>query len=432
MASQKLFNFHKITASGCLLSSIHWKLSIEKLTAAKCDYATISIVKQVQKETYPEEIDCLEKNRMVGGNLAPLNPLMDDNQIIRVNGRLTNGNLPYHQKYPMILPKNHFVTSLLIKMAHLTTWHGGPTLTFAYLRNKFWIPNGLTTIKKYTKSCHRCIRINARTLHQQMGPLPEHRINISRPFTHTGLDFAGPIAIRTSSGRGQKTFKGYICIFICFATKAIHLEAVGSLTSTAFIASLRRFCSRRGQIKHLYSDNGTNFCGAFKIIKGLEKHEKEKYEIDVQQALTSNGIQWHFNPPAAPHFGGLWEAGVKSVKTHLNRMGQTSFTYEEFTTILAQIECCLNSRPLYPLNDDPQNLDVLTPGHFIMGAAPLALPDEPALTRWQIVQQQVHVFWTRWKSEYLHRLQQRPKWMKPQKNVEVGDLVLIKSDFEKF
>lgn len=405
------------------------------LTAAECDYATISIVKQVQQETYPEEMESLKKNRTVGGNLAPLNPFMDDNQIIRVNGRLTNGNLPYHQKYPMILPKNHFVTALLIILAHLTTLHGGSTLTFSYLRNKFWIPNGLNTVKRYTKSCHRCTRMNARTLNQQMGALPEARINISRPFTHTGLDFAGPILIRTSCGRGQKTFKGYICIFICFATKAIHLEAVGNLTSTAFIASLRRFCSRRGQIKHLYSDNGTNFCGAFKILKRLEKHEREKYEIDVQQALTSNGIQWHFNPPAAPHFGGLWEAGVKSVKTHLNRMGQTSFTYEEFTTILAQIECCLNSRPLYPLNDDPQNLDVLTPGHFIMGSAPLAPPDEanadfdePALTRWQIVQQQVHVFWNRWKSEYLHRLQQRPKWMKPRKNMEVGDLVLIKSD----
>lgn len=405
------------------------------LSASECDWATISIVRDVQRGAYAEEIESLRKNQTVGGNLAPLNPFMDDNEIIRVNGRLTHGNLPYHRKYPMILPKNHFVTSLLIILAHLTTLHGGPTLTFSYLRNKFWIPSGLSTVKRYTKSCHRCVRFNARTLSQQMGALPEARINISRPFTHTGLDFAGPIALRTSSGRGQKTYKGYICIFICFVTKAIHLEAVGNLTSTAFIASLRRFCSRRGQIKHLYSDNGTNFCGAFKILKGLEKHEWDKYEIDVQQALTSNGIQWHFNPPAAPHFGGLWEAGVKSVKTHLNRMGLTSFTYEEFTTILAQIECCLNSRPLCPLNDDPQNLDVLTPGHFIMGSAPLAPPDEsrvdfdePALTRWQIVQQQVHVFWTRWRSEYLHRLQQRPKWMKTRKNLEIGDLVLIKSD----
>lgn len=209
-----------------------------------------------------------------------------------------------------------------------------------------------------------------------MASLPANRINISRPFTHTGIGFAGPFELRTSSGRGHKTTKGYLCIFVCYATKAVHLEAVSNLTSTAFIAALRRFSGRRGQIKHIYSDNGTNFVGANKILNIMNKREKQQYNDEIIQALTSNGIQWNFNPPSAPHFDGIWEAGVKSAKTHLYKLGKNSSTYEEFSTLLIQIEACMNSRPLCPMNDDPNNLEILTPGHFLIGSSLLAPPDD--------------------------------------------------------
>ncbi|XP_055313219.1 uncharacterized protein LOC129574779 [Sitodiplosis mosellana] len=405
------------------------------LTAAELNLASDSIVRNVQRESYHEEIQLLQNNESVRGHLNPLNPFLDNNFIMRVNGRLANGNLPYNQKHPMILPKSHHVTHLIILYAHRMTLHGGATSTLTFLRNKFWIPKGLNTVKKYIRSCQQCARFNAKTMTQRMAALPEVRLNVSRPFTHTGIDFAGPIDIRTSSGRGQKTSKGYICIFICLTTKSIHIEAVSSLTSTAFIASLRRFCSRRGQIKHLYSDNGTNFVGANKLLAALEKHEKRQFEEDISNALAANGIQWHFNPPAAPHFGELWEAGVKSIKTHLKRMGKTNFTYEEFTTLLTQIEACLNSRPLCPLNDDPTNLDVLTPGHFLVGSSLLAPPDDTidelqssTISRWQAVQRQIHLFWKKWGTEYRQRLQQRPKWLNQRQNLEINDLVLIKDD----
>ena len=386
--------------------------------AHELNYATISIVRNVQHEVYHHEIETLQSGKQIGGKLAQLNPFLDDNQIIRVNSRLERGNLPYHQKYPMILPKNHHVTKLLINFSHATTLHGGSTQTLTHLRNKFWIPDGINTVKKHVRSCQICARYNAKTMQQQMAALPSARVNFSRPFTHTGIDFAGPIEIRSSGGRGQKTFKGYICIFICFATKAIHIEAVGNLTSKAFIAALRRFASRRGQIRYLYSDNGTNFVGANKILGKMDKSEKKQYNQEIEKALAENGIEWRFNPPAAPHFGGLWEAGVKSIKTHLNRMGKHHFTYEEFTTLLTQIEACLNSRPLCPLKDDPTNIDTLTPGHFLIGSTLLAPPDETqndlqsnVLTRWQTVQRETHLFWKKWSGEYLQRLQQRPKWL---------------------
>lgn len=179
------------------------------LTANELDFASIRIIQQVQQEAYASEINSLSKGGHSKGDLTPLNPFLDDNHIIRVNGRLEKSNLPYHQKYPMILPKNHHVTMLLIILAHLSTCHGGATLTLNYLRNKFWIPNGFNTVKKYVRSCQRCARFNAKIMTQKMAPLPEPRVNVSRPFMHTGIDYAGPIEIRTSGGRGQKTYKGY-------------------------------------------------------------------------------------------------------------------------------------------------------------------------------------------------------------------------------
>lgn len=411
------------------------KKNMGPITKNELDFATILIVKQTQREAFSAEIEVLRGGGNVRGDLAPLNPFLDDNEIIRVNGRLERSNLPYHRKYPMILPKNHHVTLLLITLAHLTNLHGGAMLTLNHIRNKFWIPHGINTVKKQLRKCQRCARFNARPMTQQMAALPEPRVNVSRPFTHTGIDYAGPIDIRISGGRGHKTSKGYISIFICFSTKAIHVEAVSSLTSTAFIAAFRRFCGRRGHIKHIYSDNGTNFVGANRILKTLEKTEREAFNEDVQRCLIESGVTWHFNPPASPHFGGLWEAGVKSIKTHLSRMGSTNFTFEEFSTLLIQIESCLNSRPLCPLSDDPSTLDVLTPGHFLIGSALLSPPDETIdnlndlpLTRWQTVQREVHSFWKKWRNEYLQRLQQRPKWMKQRNNLAVDDLVLIKDD----
>lgn len=129
---------------------------------------------------------------------------------MRVNGRLERSNLPYQQKYPMILHKNHHVTLLIITLAHLATFHGGATLTLSYIRKIFWIPNGFSTVKRQIRNCQRCARFNGKTMTQKMAPLPEPRVNIARPFTHTGIDYAGPIDIRTSSGRGHKSYKGNI------------------------------------------------------------------------------------------------------------------------------------------------------------------------------------------------------------------------------
>ncbi|XP_024890900.1 uncharacterized protein LOC112466810 [Temnothorax curvispinosus] len=161
-----------------------------------------------------------------------------------------------------------------------------------------------------------------------MADLPAARVGAVKPFSISGVDFAGPFSIVPRRARGVSSFKAYVCLFVCFAVKAIHLEVALSLSTDSFLAALRRFVARRGRCSLLHSDCGTNFVRA---SRELERH--------LCHAAEREEIKWSFNPPSAPHFGGLWNSGVKSVKTHLRRVvGDKTLSLEEFTTVLAQIE----------------------------------------------------------------------------------------------
>ncbi|XP_041451639.1 uncharacterized protein LOC121405107 [Drosophila obscura] len=267
-----------------------------------------------------------------------------------------------------------------------------------------------------------------------MGDLPAVRVRPQRAFESIGVDYAGPFNISPSKGRGRTAIKGYIAVFICLVTKAIHLEPVGDLTSTAFMGALQRFIGRRGKCTHIYSDCGTNFVGANRKLQADKLAYRRYIENTILSKLADDGITWHFNPPSAPHFGGLWEAGVKSMKYHLKRtIGVRTLTYEELATVLAQIEACLNSRPLCPLSNDPEDLMVLTPGHFLIGESLLALPEGQVdnishTERWRNCQYMVQQFWKRWSSDYLTRLQRRPKWLERKENLKAGDIVIVKDE----
>ncbi|XP_055928180.1 uncharacterized protein LOC129959385 [Argiope bruennichi] len=230
---------------------------------------------------------------------------------------------------------------------------------------------------------------------QKLGDLPEGRVTLNRPFFVCGIDYAGPISILKHRGRGAKTTKGYMVVFVCLATKALHLELVTDYTSDSFIAALKRFCSRRSTPKHIHSDNGTNFLGAKRKFKDLYNHlSKINLDQKVSYFLSQQEIEWHTIPPLSPHFGGLWEAGVKSVKFHLKRvLGNSNLTFEELYTLLTQIETILNSRPLVSVdNDAVDNLNVLTPSHFIIGDVINSPPETLEVStlslrkRWDIVQ----------------------------------------------
>ncbi|XP_018402056.1 PREDICTED: uncharacterized protein LOC108779188 [Cyphomyrmex costatus] len=266
-----------------------------------------------------------------------------------------------------------------------------------------------------------------------MGQLPQSRVTApNRAFLHCGVDYAGPIAVRASGGRGYKSHKSYIAVFVCLATRAIHLELVGGYSTTAFLDAYARFTARRGLPGVMYSDNGTTFTGADRELK--RAYQDALRDPTFQNNIASDRVAWKFMPPHAPHFGGLWEAGVRSLKHHLRRVvGTHTLTFEELTTLLCKIESCLNSRPLGPLSDSVDDYDALTPGHFLVGSA-LNMSPEPSvlnlnenrLSRWQRVRQLAEKFWKHWQHDYVNTLQQRSKWRQARPSVRIGTMVLLR------
>lgn len=214
----------------------------------------------------------------------------------------------------------------------------------------------------------------------------------------------------------------------------MHLEVVTGMDTPSFLAALERFHSRRGLCTDIYCDNGTNFMGSSTLLRQSSKQFIAQFEKDVSSKIINRGIQWHFIPPHSPNFGGLWEANVKAVKFHLKRMvdGSTQ-TYEDLSTLVTKIEAVLNSRPLCPLNSEPEDFRVLTPGHFLVGDALLAPPNQtimnlPLKQRYLNMQRMYQQFWSHWSSNWLSHLQSRPKWQKPTENLKLNDLIIVKED----
>ncbi|KMQ87939.1 bel12-ag transposon polyprotein [Lasius niger] len=401
------------------------------------DDALFQWLRVVQSLHYAAEIANISSNRAVShqSSLKNLNPFLDDKQVLRVGGRLKHAILSQDERHPMIVPPASWLTRLIVDSCHRRTLHGGVQLTLGLIRLRFWIPRGRAIVKQALHRCVTCTRWRAAVPQPMMGHLPQGRVTPGRPFLHTGVDYAGPIRIRTTKGRGHKAYKGFIAVFVCLCSRAVHLEAVSDYTTDAFLAALRRFTARRGLCSDIYSDCGTNFVGADRELRSLFRASSPDGHR-IAQATSTNGIRWHFNPPAAPHFGGLWEAAVKSTKHHLRRViGETTLTYEELSTFLTQVEACLNSRPLQALSDDPDDFSALTPGHLLIGAPLLAVPEpsllskgETTLSRWQLIQRMRDHFWERWSREYLHGLTARPKWWKTKESPGVGTLCLLRSE----
>ncbi|XP_075150668.1 uncharacterized protein LOC142224766 [Haematobia irritans] len=237
-------------------------------------------------------------------SLSNLNPFLDKDKLLRIHSRIdTSNNLTYDERFPLILPYKCTLSRLLVKFNHDITLHGGNSLMLRMLRLQFWIPRAKNLIKSAIHNCKVCVISRHKLQIQLMGSLPPERTTFSRPFTHTGLDFAGPFEIKNYAARSCAITKGYVCVFICFTTRAIHLELTSSLSASAFLACFHRFISR-GCPNTLYSDNGKTFVGASKILaKDFISTSRES----ILSNFSHQNIKWNFIPPGAPHMGGLWE-----------------------------------------------------------------------------------------------------------------------------
>ena len=368
---------------------------------------------------------------------ANLHPFVDADGILRVGGRLNNSTLPYSTRHPILLPYTSHFSVLIVDHYHRIHLHPSSATLQAFIQTMFWIPSLRRLIRSRGFMCIKCYRSRAAPVVPLMGDLPKCRVVGTRPFQHVGIDFAGPFLLKESNRRKAALGKVYLCLYVCMATKALHLEAVTKLSTEAFLASFNRFTARRGLPSHVYSDNGTNFQGASNYLKEIHQwFLNSDNQADVVAYVQKHQIKWHFNPPQTPHMGGIWEAGVKAVKGHIQKIsGDTPLTFEEMSTLFARIEAILNSRPLCPLSTDPADTSYLCPGHFLVGGPLIGVPEpllldirENLLSRWQLVQSMSQQFWNRWRQEYLATLQRRPKWFKATPNLKKDDMVLLKKD----
>lgn len=396
------------------------------------------IFRSLQKDYYNEDIKFLHagKDLSKDSKIKSLHPFIDGHGILRVGGRLQNSELTFEQQHPIILPQRHQVVTNLIREAHEKTMHGTELLTIAYLRHRFHIPRASEKVRHFIHSCMTCFRFAKQQQETLMGNLPKDRVNLARAFQHCGVDYAGPLTTKAYKGRCKKFSKSYIALFVCLCTKALHLEVVSDLSSPSFLAAFKRFVGRRGRVHRMYSDNGTNFVGANRILQSDVIAAEKSWKTDLDIELKDLGTDWHFIPPATPHFGGLWEAGVKSVKTHLNKtIGSSLLTFEELSTVLIQIEAVLNSRPLCPISNHPEEFNFLSPAHFLIGESLVAPPEQQYdldrrthLQRWNHVQLTAQRFAKLWKRDYLNKLQNRPKGLRTSTEYCKGDLVLLADD----
>lgn len=408
------------------------------LTVVEIDNSMQYLVKLAQLESFGVEISIIHNNKSLNSKhrLLSLNPFLDSEGLLRVGGRLKHSSLSFSKKHPLLLDGKHKLTKLIFEAEHLRLLHAGPQLLLYTVRQNYWATSGMNVAKMTVRKCVKCFRAKPKPVNSIMADLPKHRVEIAKPFSITGLDYAGPVILRDRKGRPYKTYKAYICLFICFVTKSLHIELVTDLTSEGFLATFRRFAARRGTPSHLYSDNGSNFIGAQRELNELYRFLENSQDEFVRLCALEK-ITWHFIPPRSPNFGGLWESNIKSIKQLICRViGETILTYEEYSTLLVQIEATLNSRPLYPMSSDPNDLSPLTPAHLLIGQS-LLTPPEPLfqddvkinrLSRFQLLQQLNQSFWKRWSSFYLSELQRRSKWKSRSPNLEVGQLVVIKND----
>lgn len=431
------------TIAYCLRFTNNTKLGKPKLTgsltAEELGNSLKAILRILQATHFNAEIEELKSGKPLSNkNMLSLNPFFDSSDLLlRVGGRLECANISRDQKHPILLPTHNHVVSLMLKYEHERLGHAGPLSVLSNFRLRFWPLSGIRQTKKIVRNCIICFRFRAQPLQQLMASLPRDRVLSSRPFLKVGIDYGGPFSLKSSRIRKAPIIKGYLAIFICMATKALHIEVVTSLSTESFIMTFKRFISRRGNPSVVYSDNATNFLGARNQLKELRDFFKNtKHSDEIKEYFAKNETEFRFIPPRSPHWGGLWEAAVKSVKFHVLRVvGNSCLTYEEFSTVTAQIEAILNSRPISAISNDPSDLECLTPGHFLIGSPITAYPEkdiskvpENRLNFWKRCSQMQQQFWKRWSVDYLNLLQHRPKWLHSHNGIKVNDLVLLKED----
>ncbi|XP_058828346.1 uncharacterized protein LOC131688193 [Topomyia yanbarensis] len=408
------------------------------LTSGELRQAENLLWRLAQFEVYPDEYCVLEfnksnpekeKRRIEKYSLYEQSPYMDDEGVIRMNSRIGAApTVSFGAKYPILLPKDHKLTALLVDNYHQRFKHQNQETVFNEIRQQFRIPKLRPLIQRVARSCLYCKVRKATPKPPMMAPLPRVRLTPHiRAFSYTGIDYFGPIQVK----QGRSLVKRWVALFTCLTTRAVHLEIVHSLSTQSCVMAIRRFIARRGSPSDLYSDNGTCFRGASNLLTEQIKAIHEGCAVTFTNAHTN----WYFNPPSAPHMGGCWERMVRSVKAAMGGISEHSRhpSDEVLETVVLEAESIVNSRPLTYVPLDNADQEALTPNHFLLyGSSGIVQPrtqlvyDGSALRdSWKLAQHLANEFWKRWVREYLPTLTRRTKWFEHVKPIEAGDVVIV-------
>ena len=391
----------------------------DKLTSAEVSQANKQLTLMTQSEHFEEEIACLKAGKHVAksSNLYKLSPFIGEDGLLRARCRLNYSDLTFDEKFPILLPKCHF-SLLIVREKHAQLKHAGVSQMITAVRNHYWVIGLRSLARKVKGECLSCKRVDARACQEPMAPLMEARLKKAPAFNTTGLDYAGPVYCKDFPGE-----KFYILLFTCAVTRAVHLELVNSLSLTHFLLAFRRFVSRRGLPKTVFSDNAKTFKSA---------------STELLKLYGSNSPYWRLSVPRAPWWGGWWERMVRNMKVSLKKtIGLKSLERTELETLLTEVEACLNSRPLTFVGDDIDNGHPLTPSHFLLGRGShldkvscepsLDVSPELIKEKSKALEGRCDMFWKQWQDEYLKHLplpKRRDKFGK----LEVGSVVLIRED----
>ena len=408
--------------------------AVTEITVEAMEKAEEFIVKQAQKESFEMEIQAVKEGQGKKSKLLSLTPFIDDFGVLRVGGRVGKTNLPFDAKHPIILSSKHRLSRLIVEKLHQENFHCGTSHLLSIVQEKFWIVHGRELCKRVGQDCFYCKRRRARPMSQIMADLPLMRFDPIAPFKNVSIDLFGPFKVRlgttTMKTRSTREEKRWGVIYTCLHSRAVHLDVVESLSTPHFLSALRAFEGLRGTPSLIFSDNGLNFVGAEKELSPvLEQVHKE-----ISANLTLRGIKWLRYPPKAPHWGGVHEALVKSVKkalmSELDKWPRL-LNDIEIRVLFDEIIGFMNTRPLTYTSSDAEDFQPLRPCDFLSpgaifdvhpGTDNCAVNQRNAYKRLQAL---VDIIWRRWTAEYIPTLMTRAKWQHEERDAEVGDAVLL-------
>ena len=343
-------------------------------------------------------------------SISQLDPFLDNGSILRFDGRLRKPNLTEEGNPPVILPKKCAVSNMIIHWNHHSVPHGARGMNFNHLHLRqrgIWIVNANAIVRHLIHKFVICRKLRGKMGYQKMAYLPQERCTEAAPFTYYGVDMFGPLII--------KELRRYGALFTSFSSSAVHIKVTNSLDDDSFILALRRFMAKRGTVRSIWSDNGTNFVGARNELQEM-KHDKIKSFL---QENSYKKILWHNNPPGVSHVGGVWERQITSARTILQGLLKTLSHFlndQLLRTLMAEVELIINSRPLtvetishskseIPLS--PSNLLTMRTSVVMPPPVEFSKPDAYSKRRWQRVQHVAGKFWSKWRKEFLQSLQVR-------------------------